>query len=76
MSSEMIKILDACVNKKILIKLRNHTIITGDLRNFDQQMNLTLNNCQDITEEKPKNLDRILLRGDNILVVSLPEEKQ
>ncbi len=73
MSSEINKILDICVNKKILIKLKNHTTITGNLQIFDQHMNLVLTKVEDITEEKPKNLDNIILRGDNILIVSLPE---
>ncbi len=73
MSSEINKILDICVNKKILIKLKNHTTITGNLQIFDQHMNLVLTKVEDITEEKPKNLDKIILRGDNILIVSLPE---
>ena len=73
MSSEINKILDICVNKKILNKLKNHMIITGNLQIFDQHMNLVLTKVEDITEEKPKNLDKIILRGDNILIVSLPE---
>ncbi len=73
MSSEINRILDVCVNKEILIKLKNHTTITGTLQIFDQHMNLVLTKVEDITEEKPKNLDKIILRGDNILIVSLPE---
>jgi small nuclear ribonucleoprotein len=74
MSSEIIQILDVCVNKEILIKLKNQTTIRGKLQTFDQHMNMLLTKVEDITEEKPKNLDKILLRGDNILIVSLPEE--
>jgi len=74
MSSEILRILDVYVNKEILIKLKNHTIITGHLQIFDQHMNLILTETKDITEEKPKNLDKIVLRGDNILIVSLPKE--
>ncbi len=75
MSSEINKILDDCVNKVILIKLKNHTIIQGNLKAFDPHMNLCLSDTQDITEDKAKNLDKIILRGDNILVVSLPENE-
>ena len=71
MSSEIDKILDGCINKAILIKLKNHTIIRGNLQAFDQHMNLLLTKVQDITEDKVKNLDKIILRGDNILIVSL-----
>ncbi len=71
MSSEIDKILDGCINKAILIKLKNHTIIRGNLQAFDQHMNLLLTKVKDITEDKEKNLDKIILRGDNILIVSL-----
>ncbi len=75
MSSEIDKILEGCINKVILIKLKNHTTIRGNLQAFDQQMNLILTEVEDITEDKVKNLNKILLRGDNILIVS-PLEKQ
>jgi len=74
MSSEIDKILDGCINKVILIKLKNRTIIRGNLKAFDQHMNLILSEVEDITEEKVKNLNKIVLRGDNILIVS-PYEK-
>ena len=74
MSSEIVKILDECVNKVIVIKLRNKKTIRGNLQVFDQQMNLTLTNCEDITEDDVKSLNEILLRGDNIIMVSLPDK--
>ncbi len=74
MSSEIVKLLDECVNKVIVIKLRNKKTIRGNLQVFDQQMNLTLTNCEDITEDDVKSLNEILLRGDNIIMVSLPDK--
>ena len=74
MSSEINQILSECVNKVVLIRLRNNTTIRGKLQIFDPHMNLLLTEVEDITEEKPKNLDKIILRGDNILIVSLPKE--
>ncbi len=75
MSSEIDKILEGCVNKVVLIKLKNKSTIRGNLKIFDQHMNLLLTESQDITGDEVKNLDKIILRGDNILIVSLPEEK-
>jgi small nuclear ribonucleoprotein len=74
MSSEINKTLDDCVNKDIIIKLRNEKIIQGNLQAFDQQMNLILTNSKDITEDNVKSLDKIVLRGDNIIMVSLPDK--
>jgi len=74
MSSEIDKILDDCINKIILIKLKNRTILRANLKAYDQHMNLILTEVEDITEDKVKNLDKIVLRGDNILIVS-PHEK-
>ena len=73
MSSEIIKILDGCVNKVILIKLRNNRTIRGTLQTFDTYMNLTLSKTEDITDDEAENLDNILLRGDNIIAVYLPD---
>ncbi len=56
-----------------MIKLRNNRTIRGTLQTFDTHMNLTLSKSEDITDDKVENLDNILLRGDNIIAVSLPD---
>jgi len=66
--------LDECVNKVIVIKLRNKKTIQGNLQAFDQQMNIILTNSEDITEDDVKSLDKIILRGDSIIIVSLPDK--
>ncbi len=72
MSSEIVNTLDSYLNKVIVIKLRNKKTIQGNLQNFDQMMNLILTDSKDITEDDDKNRDKVLLRGDNIIMVSLP----
>ena len=56
-----------------MIKLRNKKTIQGKLQSFDQQMNITLTDSKDITTDDVKNLDKVLLRGANIILVSLPD---
>ena len=41
---------------------------------LDQHMNLILTNSKDITDDDAKNLDKIILRGDNIVMVSLTDK--
>jgi len=74
LSSEIVKILDDCINKVLVIKLRNKKTIQGNLQAFDQHMNLILTNSKDITEDDVKSLDKIILRGDNIIMVALPDK--
>lgn len=74
MSSEISRLLEDCIKQDIVIKLRNKKIIQGNLRAFDQQMNLILSNSKDITDGAQKDLDRVILRGDNIIMVSLPDK--
>ena len=62
-------------DKVILLRLRNNKTVRGNLQDFDIHMNLTLKDAEDISEEKPTPLGTVLLRGDNILAVSLPEEE-
>ena len=72
MSSEIINALDGYLDQVIVIKLRNKKTIQGNLQDFDQRMNLILTNSKDITGDNIKSLDKVLLRGDNIMLVSLP----
>jgi len=62
-------------NKSVLLKLRNNTTIKGNLLEFDVHMNITLDDAEDVTDEKPQKLGKILLRGDNVLIVSLPDDE-
>ena len=75
MADEISTVMSSCQGKIVLLRLRNTKTIQGTLIDFDIHMNLTLNNAEDITEEKHLNLGKVLLRGDNILAISLPSDK-
>ena len=75
MTDEISTLMNNSKNKTVLLRLRNTKTIQGVLKDFDIHMNLTLDNAEDISDEKPVNLGKILLRGDNVLAVSLPEEE-
>ena len=75
MADEISTLMSSRKGKVVLLRLRNDTTLQGVLQDFDIHMNLTLENAEDITEEKHEQLGKILLRGDNLLAVSLPKEE-
>ena len=75
MADEISTLMNNSRDKVVLLRLRNTKTIHGTLKDFDIHMNLTLEDAEDISNEKPVKIGTVLLRGDNILAVSLPEEK-
>jgi len=63
-------------NKIIRIRIRDNKTIRGVLQEFDRLMNLTLDDAEEISDTKAVKLGRILLRGNNIIAISLPEESE
>jgi len=75
MADEISTLMNNSKDKVVLLRLRNTKTIQGILKDFDIHMNLTLEDAEDVSEEKHEKLGKVLLRGDNILAVSLPEDE-
>ena len=75
MADEISKLMSDNKNKSLSLRLRNNKTIKGNLIDFDVHMNLTLDDAEDVTTENAEKLGKILLRGDNILAISLPDEE-
>ena len=75
MVDEISTLMNNSKAKDVLLRLRNNKTLHGTLKDFDIHMNLTLQDAEDISDETPVKLGTILLRGDNILAVSLPKEE-
>ena len=75
MSYEISTLMNNSVDKVVLIKLRNTKTIQGILKEFDIHMNLSLHDAEDISDEKPEKLGTILIRGDNIIAVSMSKDE-
>jgi len=70
-----IKILEESLDKVVLIKLKGDKVFRGSLQGFDQHMNLTLNDSQEILQDdKTKDLGTIIVRGDNVILISPPPD--
>ena len=75
MADEISNLMNQSKDKSLLLRLRNNKTVKGTLVDFDVHMNLTLDDAEDISEEETKKLGKILLRGDNILAISIPEDE-
>ena len=70
-----VKVLDESINKNVLIKLKGGKTITGLLQGFDQHMNLLRDQSEEIPSEgESKSLGSIVVRGDNVVMISPPAE--
>ena len=71
-----VKVLDESINKVVLIKLKGDKTIRGNLHGFDQHMNLLLDQSEEIQSEgDSKDLGTIVVRGDNVIMVSPPPKE-
>ena len=75
MADEISTLMRNSKDKIVLLRLRNTSSVQGILKDFDIHMNLTLEDAEDVTDGNSKKLGKILLRGDNILLISLPTDK-
>ena len=70
-----VKVLDESINKMVLIKLKGSKTIRGNLLGFDQHMNLLLDQSEEVPSEGDSiRLGSIVVRGDNVIMISPPPE--
>jgi len=68
-----VQILEESIGKTVLIRLRGGKSIRGQLKGFDQHLNLVLDKAEDVTDtENVKELGLIIVRGDNVVMISPP----
>ncbi len=68
--SEIDNLLQQNVGKRLLVRLKNNITVQGNLKNFDQHLNLTLNDGEMESKETVEQFNKMLLRGSEILIVS------
>jgi len=73
MSEMTTEILEKSLGKTILVRLRGGRSLRGKLKGFDQHLNLVVGETEDTTNmEKVRKLGTIIVRGDNVVIVSPP----
>jgi small nuclear ribonucleoprotein len=70
MAERPIDVLDEAKGKRILVRLKNGNEVTGTLRALDMHLNLWLDDVEIKQGEQRIRLEKVLIRGDNILYAS------
>ncbi|MCD6557670.1 MAG: small nuclear ribonucleoprotein [Candidatus Aenigmarchaeota archaeon] len=70
MSDRPIDVLNEAKGKRVIVKLKNGEEISGVLQALDLHLNMWLNDAEQVGEEKKVKYGTVLVRGDNILLVS------
>ncbi len=65
-----IDVLNGAKGKRVLIKIKNGSEISGLLQAMDLHLNMWLNDAEERNKEVVTKLGTVLVRGDNILFVS------
>lgn len=66
-------VLGSSQDKKVIIQLKSGSNITGTLRAFDSHINVWLDDASTEDKETNTTLGKVLVRGDNIVLIS-PEK--
>jgi small nuclear ribonucleoprotein len=72
------ELLQISIGSQVLVELKGRKKIKGRLRGFDQHVNLILEDAEEITfdpeteEQTVVTIDTVIVRGDNVVIVSPP----
>lgn len=69
-----IKLLRESVDKPVIVKLKGGKTIRGILIGFDEHLNLVLKNSEFLLRDEVEQVGNVVLRGDNVVFISPPQE--
>ncbi len=66
-----LKMLENFLNKRISLLLKDNRVLEGKLVGYDDYMNMVLEDTEEKTEEMTRRLGTVILRGNNVVRMSL-----
>ncbi len=75
------ELLQDSIGAQVLVELKGNKKIKGRLRGYDQHLNLVLEDAEEISinpdtsEEDVTHIANVIVRGDNVVIVSPPPGK-
>ena len=64
-------VLEKSVNQKLSLLLKDGRVVEGKLSGYDEYMNMVLDDVEETNGEAKRRLGTIILRGNNVVSISL-----
>ena len=64
-------VLEKSINQKLSLLLKDGRVVEGKLTGYDEYMNMVLSDVEETVEDNKRRLGTIILRGDNVVSISL-----
>jgi small nuclear ribonucleoprotein len=64
-------VLEKSINQKLSLLLKDGRVVEGKLSGYDEYMNMVLEDVEEIQEDNKRRLGTIILRGNNVVSISL-----
>lgn len=69
-NSRPIDVLEKARGKKVIVRLKNGSDITGTLQAFDLHLNIWLEGAEETKNGNVTKLGSVIVRGDTIILIS------
>jgi small nuclear ribonucleoprotein (snRNP)-like protein len=70
-ASRPFDLLNDSIGKPVLVKLKGDRSFRGTLKAFDVHMNIVLENAEELENNETKTkFGKVILRGDNVILIS------
>ena len=64
-------LLEKSIDKRISLLLKDNRVLEGKLTGYDDYMNMVLEDTEERTPEQERRLGTVVLRGNNVVSISL-----
>jgi len=64
-------VLEKAMNQKLSLLLKDGRLVEGKLSGYDEYMNMVLEDVEEKFEENKRRLGTIILRGNNVVSISI-----
>ncbi len=68
--TEALQVLEDFIESNVLVRLKGGRTLKGILEAYDNHLNVLLRQAEEIEGDRVRQLGTVLVRGDNVIVIS------